>query len=81
MESRYTGYFIRNGHIYGPDGDTHCWIGNGHIYEIGSGPSEFLIRDGHIYHVNEQDTGYFTRWDRIYGPQPTLPWLRPSIAA
>jgi hypothetical protein len=43
-----TGYWIRDGHIFGTDGSyTRCWIEDGHIYSIDDGYLGF-IKDDHI---------------------------------
>jgi hypothetical protein len=49
----YTGYWISEGHIYGPNGYTQCWIEKDHIYKVGGGYTQCWISDGHIYGTEE----------------------------
>lgn len=71
----FTGYYIKNGHIYGLNGYTKFRIADGHIYEDDKGYTKCWIHNKAIFKVGEGKTRFFINADKLYGPNKQLPWL------
>ena len=71
-----TGYYIQDGEIFGPKGNTRSWVEGNYIYSSHGGYTQCWIEDdGRIFSSRVGNTEFFVRDDRIFGPSRRLPWL------
>jgi hypothetical protein len=56
----FTGYYIKNGHIYGLNGYTKFRIADGHIYEDDKGYTKCWIHNKAIFKVGEGKTRFLS---------------------
>ena len=70
----YTGYYIQDNYIYGPQDSGRFYIQDGYIWGPRNG-GRFYIQDKYIW--GPVDGGRFYIEDGyIYGPSKDLPWMR-----
>jgi hypothetical protein len=75
----YTGFYLQNSHIFGPEGYTGYYFAQEHIYGP-NGYTEYYRSGDHIF----GPTGYtqcFFCGDHIYGRKEELPWVRQGWCA
>jgi hypothetical protein len=69
----YTGYRVRDGHIFGPHGSTQCWVEYGHIHGP-CGYTRYWIDLGHIHGPGGETGCWIDGNGFILGIAENLPW-------
>jgi hypothetical protein len=76
----YTGYRIRNNHIYNEENETPFSLNDDHIHCRRNQPTGCYLADSlsdevkHIYGPNGY-TKFYVQCEHIYGPNTHLPWF------
>ena len=76
----YTGYYLKETAIIGPDGPTGSFVENKRVVTFNRRSSAYFISDGCIGSVDHicGPKGYsqfYIQEGHIYGPDRRLPWL------